>query len=459
MHEEKMSRDITAARRWRRWAPLRAFFALTASCLLYALVANSSGDPAVAAGFRRGGPPASVPAAEPSARPVVIQGTVKKGETISSLLGEWLAPRDIELLARRSRGVFSLRKIRQGRPYAVRILDGAFQSFEYEIDSEEKLIRAEPDGFAVDREPIACRVAIVPVCGTIQTSLSEAVDEIGESPVLALKLVDIFGWDVDFVLDVRAGDSFKAIVEKRYRDGEFAGYGRILAAEFINRGKTYQGFLFENREGHPEYYDAKGRSLRRAFLKAPLHYAHISSRFSWHRFHPIKKKWCPHPAIDYAAPVGTPVRTVGDGVVSATGYDRGGGNYIKIRHNSVYQTCYMHLSRFARGIKKGRKVHQGQIIGYVGNTGMSTGPHLDFRMKKNGRFVNPARIIAPASPPVPRERIEAFRETVRPLLARLDAVKVPVAVADLGSGTAAAAPPGAANKTRDSGQNWGQGGP
>jgi murein DD-endopeptidase MepM/ murein hydrolase activator NlpD len=245
---------------------------------------------------------------------------------------------------------------------------------------------------------------------------------------LALRLSDIFGWDVDFALDVRAGDSFKAVVEKRYRNGEFAGYGRIPAAEFINQGETYQGFLFENRDGHPEYYDAKGRSLRRAFLKTPLDYARISSGFTYHRFHPIKKKWCPHPAIDYAAPVGTPVRTVGDGTVLEASRNNGSGKYIKIRHNSSYQTYYLHLSRFAKGIRKGRKVHQGQVIGYVGSTGMSTGPHLDFRMKKNGKYVNPRRVIAPASPPVPREKIEMFRNTVEPLVAQLEVVEIPVAM-------------------------------
>jgi murein DD-endopeptidase MepM/ murein hydrolase activator NlpD len=308
-------------------------------------------------------------------------------------------------------------------------LDGRFHTFEYEIDCEERLvIRAETDGFSLAREPIPYDVQTVIVCGTIRTSLFEAAQEIGEVPLLALKLVDIFGWEVDFVYDIRVGDTFKAIVEKRYRDGEFAGYGRIPAAEFVNQGNTYQGFLFENRDGKPEYYDAKGRSLRRTLLKTPVDYARISSGFSYNRFHPIKKEWCPRPAIDYAAPVGTPVRTVGDGVVLETGRKNASGKYIKIRHNSVYQTYYLHLSRFAKGIRKGKKVRQGQVIGYVGNTGMSTGPHLDFRMKKNGRYVNPRRVIAPASPPVPKERIEEYRETIEPLLAQFDAVDFPLAM-------------------------------
>ncbi len=429
MREERKRLRRVAGRCRRRCAPLLPLFVLAALFLTYALQATSSGEPARVASVRQDGPAPGTDTPEPEPLPFVLQATVKKGETISSLLGEWLSPQEIDLLDRQSRAVFSLRRIRQGRPYVVRTRDDAFQSFEYEIDCEERLvIRAEADGFVFTREPIVYQVETVLVCGTIRTSLFEAADEIGEIPVLALKLVDIFGWDVDFVLDVRAGDAFKAVGEKRYRNGEFAGYGRIPAAEFINQGTTYQGFLFENKEGHPEYYDEKGRSLRRTFLKTPLDYARSSSGFSWNRFHPIKKEWCPHPAIDYAAPVGTPVRTVGDGVVLKAGRDNASGKFIRIRHNSVYQTYYLHLSRFAKGIKKGRKVCQGQVIGYVGSTGMSTGPHLDFRMKKNGKYVNPRRVIAPASPPVPRERIEAFRLTVEPLLAQLDAAMIPIAM-------------------------------
>ena len=433
MREERTLRDIVAARCRRRRAPLMLLLVLAVLFSTYALQSTSSGEKALLAGAGRGDSVSATATQNKEAAPFVFQATVKKGATLSSLLGEWLSPWEIDLLSRQSREVFSLRKIRQGRPYVVRTLDDAFQSFEYEIDSEEKLvIRAESDGFLVAREPIVYKIETVLVCGTIQTSLFEAADEIGEIPVLPLRLVDIFGWDVDFALDIRAGDSFKAVVEKRYRNGEFAGYGSIPAAEIIIQGTAYQGFLFENKEGHPEYYDGKGRSLRRSFLKTPLDYARISSGFSYNRFHPIKKEWCPHPAIDYAAPEGTPVRTVGDGVVLEAARDNASGKFLRIRHNSVYQTYYLHLSRFAKGIKKGQRVRQGQVIGYVGSSGMSTGPHLDFRMKKNGTYVNPRRVIAPASPPVPRERIETFRLTVDPLLAQLDAVRIPIAMENSG---------------------------
>ncbi len=429
MREERTKKSIVAARSLLRGAPLMTILVLVVLFSTYALQSTFSGEEALVARVGHGDPASGTATPRKEAVPFVFQASVKQGETMSSLLGEWLSPSEIDLLARQSREVFSLRKIRQGRPYLVRTVDDVFQSFEYEIDSDERLvIRAEPEGFVISRDPIVYRVETVLVCGTIRTSLFEAADDVGEIPVLTLRLVDIFGWDVDFALDVREGDSFKAVVEKRYQNGEFAGYGSIPAAEFINQGKTYQGFLFENKEGHPEYYDAKGRSLRRTLLKTPLDFARISSGFSYNRFHPIKKEWCPHPAIDYAAPVGTPVKTVGDGVVSEAGQDNASGKFLRIRHNSVYQTCYLHLSRFANGIKKGQRVRQGQVIGYVGSSGMSTGPHLDFRMKRNGKYVNPRRVIAPASPPVPRERIEAFRLTIEPLLAQLDAVQVPIAM-------------------------------
>lgn len=430
MGRQNEGRRRIAASLWRMGCFLVPALCAAALWGTYVLQADSPpGDRTVVASVSRGGPPAYRPAQASEPVLTVVQGTVKKGDTVSSLLGEWLTPQEIDLLARQTREVFSLRRIRNGQPYLIRALDGRFQAFEYEIDDEERLVvRSEGEGFAAAREPIEYEVETVVVCGTIRTSLFEAADEIGEIPVLALKLADIFGWDVDFAYDVRGGDTFKAIVEKRYRNGAFAGYGSIRAAEFVNQAKTYQGFLFENRDGQPEYYDAKGRSLRRAFLKTPLDYARISSGFSYNRFHPIKHEWCPHLAIDYAAPVGTPVRSVGDGTVLEAGRKHASGKYVKIRHNSMYETYYLHLSRFAKGIRSGKKVRQGQVIGYVGSTGMSTGPHLDFRMKKNGSYVNPRKVIAPASPPVPRERIEAYRATIEPLLARLETAEFPVAM-------------------------------
>ncbi len=257
------------------------------------------------------------------------------------------------------------------------------------------------------------------VRGRIDSSLFEAVTSTGESDVLAMNLADIFAWDIDFILDIREGDSFQALVEKRYREGKPAGYGRILAAEFTNQGTTFQAFLYQDGDRRPDYFDADGQSLRKAFLKAPLSFSRISSGFTMRRYHPITKTWKAHPAIDYAAPRGTPIKSVGDGTIIKKGYTRGNGNYVKIRHNSSYETLYLHMKGFAKGIAKGKRVAQGQTIGYVGSTGLATGPHLCFRMYKNGAPVNPHRVKAPSANPVSKESLADFKVTVGELHAKL----------------------------------------
>lgn len=370
-------------------------------------------------------PVAPEPPEEEAPTEEILAGTVQRGESVSALLGDYLSPGEIHDLAGRSREVFPLRKVRAGQPYRIRLLDGRFQGFEYEIDSEEKLLfRRDGTGeLEVLREPIRYQVRTERVAGTIESSLFMALEEAGEHAELALRLAEIFAWDVDFMLDIRSGDSFQAIVEKRRRNGAFSGYGRILAAEFINQGNVSRAFLFEDDAGRPEYYDAGGKNLRKAFLKTPLRFTRISSGFSHSRLHPIKKVRLPHPGVDYAAPTGTPVKAIGDGVVLARAYDGASGNYVKIRHSSVYETAYLHLSRFGRGIRKGVRVKQGQVIGYVGSTGLATGPHLDFRVKKHGRYINPRTLKAPPAASLTAEKQDAFRQIMGPLAARLDGVR------------------------------------
>ncbi|MDY7002363.1 MAG: peptidoglycan DD-metalloendopeptidase family protein, partial [Thermodesulfobacteriota bacterium] len=361
----------------------------------------------------------------------IIEGLVRKRETASSLLIEFLTPREIVEISRRSKGVYSLSRLQAGRPYKITLLGKTFKEFEYEIAQDEKLVvRKEADGFRASLEPIVYDLETAVVDGTIESSLFEAVSRMGEGISLAMRLSEIFAWDVDFVRDIRAGDSFRAVVEKRYRKGEFVGYGKIAAARFVNQGEMFQGFLFEDENNNPSYFDEQGICLRKAFLKVPLAFRRISSGFNLRRLHPILKIRRPHPGIDYAAPKGTPVKAVGDGTIIKASSGRQAGRYIKIRHNSVYETSYMHLSRFAKGMKKGRKVYQGQVIAYVGSTGLSTGPHLDFRMRKNGRFIDPRKVKSPAADPVPNDKMEAFRQRVRPLLAVLDGQGVMQAAAD-----------------------------
>jgi len=360
---------------------------------------------------------------EPEARrEEALEGTVRKGESIASLLGGYLSSHEIHALAGESRKTFPLKRVRAGQPYRILLHEGKLRGFEYEIDGEEKLVFrwGQPEGLRILREKIPYDVRAERVAWTVESSLFTAVEQAGEHPDLAMRLAEIFSWDVDFMLDLRPGDSFQAIVEKRFRDGEFSGYGRVLAAEFINQGKVSRAFLFEDDTGRPDYYDAGGKNLRKAFLKVPLRFTRVSSGFSRSRLHPVTGVRLPHPGVDYAAPTGTPVRAVGDGVVLVRAYDAAGGNYVKIRHSGVYETAYLHLSRFGRDISSGARVKQGQVIGYVGSTGLATGPHLDFRVKENGRHVDPRTLKSPPAASIPRGKRDTFRQVVEPLEARLE---------------------------------------
>jgi murein DD-endopeptidase MepM/ murein hydrolase activator NlpD len=357
----------------------------------------------------------------PELRKEIITGTIAQGDTATALLGNYFSAAEIHELGQQCKPVFPLSKLGAGQPYRLCLLNDHFERFEYDIDQDEQLIISrESDSFAVEKVPIPYTTETVHVRGTIDSSLFEAVTGAGESDVLAMNLADIFAWDVDFILDIRQGDSFQALVEKRYRDGQPAGYGRILAAEFTNQGTTFQAFLFQDGDRRPDYYDANGQSLRKAFLKAPLAFSRISSGFTMHRFHPITKTWKAHPAIDYAAPPGTPIKSVGDGVIIKKGYTSGNGNFVKIRHNSSYETMYLHMKGFAKGIANGKRVAQGQTIGYVGSTGLATGPHLCFRMYKNGGPVNPSKVKAAAAQPVSKANLAEFNSLAETLTAQLN---------------------------------------
>lgn len=258
--------------------------------------------------------------------------------------------------------------------------------------------------------------------GTIKNSLYETGLKTGIDIGLVLELADIFAWDIDFATDIRPNDNFKIIHEEYYRDGKWIKNGRILAAEFVNAGSKCQAFYFEDRKGHRDYYDSEGRCLRKQFLRSPLRYKRISSYFSRRRFHPILKIYRPHLGIDYTAPMSTPVESIGDGKIQFIGWKTEYGKFIRIKHNRNYVTTYGHLSRFAKRLKKGNRVKQGQVVGYVGSTGVSTGPHLDFRMIRNGRFVNPLKIKSPPTAPIRKDSIETFNATVLNLADRLEAI-------------------------------------
>lgn len=257
--------------------------------------------------------------------------------------------------------------------------------------------------------------------GTLNTSLWNQIKASGADPLLALKLSDVYAWQIDF-FDIKDGDSFRVMYDEAYIDDTTALHiASIEGAVFTHRGKDFVAIPF-TQDSIFEYFDEEGNSLRKAFLKAPLDFFRITSRFTNARFHPILKRYRAHHGVDYAAPAGTKVRSIGAGTVIAKGYQGGGGNFLKIKHNSVYTTTYMHLSRFAKGIRVGSRVQQGEVVAYVGSTGLSTGPHLDFRVHKNGQPINPLEMEAPPSLPVKPELRDSFVIVKQRVLAEMDSL-------------------------------------
>lgn len=377
---------------------------------------------------------ATLPAPPQPASPLhhETRNIVPSGSSITALLGDYFTPQEIYNLNQQSRDIFPFTKICAGHPYRICTIDGKLDSFIYGIDPDEQLvISRNGDQIEMQRQPIVYDVTTELVQGTIKTSLFEAVAEIGEKPELAILLADIFAWDVNFILDIRSGDTFQALVEKRFREGEPAGYGHILAAEFINQKNVFKAVRFQDGKQSPSYYNEKGENVRKAFLRAPLSFSRISSGYTLHRFHPILKSWKAHPAIDYVAPVGTPIKTVGDGSIYRIGFTRANGNFIEVRHSNGYASIYLHMKGFARGLRKGKRVSQGQVIGYLGGTGMATGPHLCFRMRHNGAPVNPGRLKVPAAKSVNKKNLAEFQLLAAPLLARLDENRARIRVAQL----------------------------
>jgi murein DD-endopeptidase MepM/ murein hydrolase activator NlpD len=280
---------------------------------------------------------------------------------------------------------------------------------------------AEEQGWTVKRLETAPDVRIVTVQGRVERSLFEAVEQAGESAPLVLAVVNIFEWDFDFTADTRAGDRFRLVVEKRYAGDGFVNYGRVLAAQYSSDKRVLTGIGWTPARDRFAYYDLDGRSLRKSFLKSPLEFTRITSGFTWARPHPILGGVRPHLAIDYGAPVGTPVRAVADGVVLRAGWNGGNGIQVHLRHRAGYETIYNHLSRVAARVRRGARVSQRQVIGYVGSTGLSTGPHLDYRVSKHGRFVNPfSEKFIPGDPIPAAERAE-FQRHARDLTERLEA--------------------------------------
>jgi murein DD-endopeptidase MepM/ murein hydrolase activator NlpD len=340
-----------------------------------------------------------------------ISGNIRKGETLFDIFRKYhLDVGELFKLREASADVHRLRDLYPDRPYKI-VLDrnDKIASFVYWIDDDTILnISSTDSGYSAEKIPVKYEKRIEHIGGIIKDNLVSSMGEERGDLMLALQLSDIFAWDIDFTTDLRNNDVFKIVVEGLYLNGKFKKYGDILSAEFINNGVVYHAYRFENN-GKADYYNDMGQSLRRTFLKAPLSFRRISSAFTSSRFHPILKIYRPHHGLDYAAPTGTPVSVSGDGTVIFAGRKGGYGNLVIVRHRNNYKTYYGHLSRIRKGIGRGAKVAQGQLIGYVGATGIATGPHLHYEMRINDKAVNPLSVKIPHGKAIPLSVMAEFR--------------------------------------------------
>lgn len=360
--------------------------------------------------------------------------TLEKNDTLEELLASGGLPRaESVLLAREMANSIDVRRLRPGqmvRFHFDRL--GVVDSVQIKVVGWGHLDAVRSgEAFVVKPRPAVMREAEATVAATIDISLYEALRGQGEGPQLVQQLVDVFQWDIDF-FELQKGDSFSLIVKKQYADDDLMGYGPIAAARFTHRGTKFEAFRHQAPGGHAGYYGANGAPLRKQFLKAPLKFTRVTSGFTRRRFHPVLKYFRPHYGIDYGAPTGTPVMTTADGVVVEARYKPGEGNFIRVRHSSRFDTCYLHLSRFAKGLKRGTRVTQGQVIGYVGKTGLATGSHLDYRVSENGKWLNPLHLKSITPDPLRGKALASFRANAARFQARLtpatqDVARKPVA--------------------------------
>ncbi|MGB3179881.1 MAG: peptidoglycan DD-metalloendopeptidase family protein [Cyclobacteriaceae bacterium] len=358
---------------------------------------------------------------------LVIEDIIKPNQNLSHILSEYnVSFNTIHNIAIKSKEVFDVRRLAANKKYTL-ICDNdsakTAKAMVYEPSPLEYVVFDLQDSIRIYKEQREVVIEEKSISGVIESSMYQTLMTAGASPALVSKLADVFAWQIDF-FRIQKGDRFKVIYEQKLVEGEPVGLGRVLGAEFDHYGNTFYAFYYDQGNG-VDYFDEEGNSLRKAFLKAPLNYSRISSRYSPRRFHPVQKRWKAHLGTDYAAPTGTPIKSVGDGIVVASTYNNGNGNYVKVKHNSVYTTQYLHMSKRASGIRPGVKVKQGQIIGYVGSTGLATGPHLCFRFWKNGRQVDALRVELPPSEPINADHAEAYNGVKDSLMQKLESMIYP----------------------------------
>jgi murein DD-endopeptidase MepM/ murein hydrolase activator NlpD len=355
-----------------------------------------------------------------------IDETIKKGDTLFTIFKRYkLELKDLLEIREASAGIHNLRELSPGRPYKLSIdMDNRINSFVYFFDDDAFLnvVRSE-SGFKAEKIPLDYEVHTNHIGGTIKDNLISSIGDDKENTLLALEITDIFSWDIDFSTDIQNGDTFKIVVEALHLDGKFKKYGNILAVEFMNNGKRYSAYRFI-KNGKADYYDSRGKSVRKAFLKAPLSFKRISSYFAGKRLHPILKIHRPHHGVDYAAPSGTPVSATGSGIVVFAGYRGAYGKLVVIKHKNNYKTYYGHLSKIFKNIKKGVAIDQGSAIGCVGRTGLATGPHLHYEMRVAGRYVNPLDAEHPFKEAVTGHSLIEFTKVVDSMNKRFASIPV-----------------------------------
>tara|TARA_B100000963_G_scaffold132710_1_gene115548 strand:+ start:2007 stop:3236 length:1230 start_codon:yes stop_codon:yes gene_type:complete len=341
----------------------------------------------------------------------VYKGELESGQTLGAVL--YLNHIDhgrIDQIVRASKGIFDFRKAKAGKKFTVLCSNDSIekaQYFIYEMSSIDYVVFDIRDTIGVFLGQKEVVYKTKNASGKIESSLWNSLVENKMSPALVMELSSIYAWTIDF-FRIQKGDYFKVVYEEKYVEGEYIGIGRVYAALFNHANEDFYAFYFEEEENYGDYFDDEGAALRKAFLRAPLNYSRISSSFSKRRKHPVTGRIKAHLGTDYAAPTGTPILSTANGTVTEARYKRNNGNYVKVRHNSTYSTQYLHMSKIKSGIRPGVYVKQGEVIGYVGSTGLATGPHVCYRFWKNGRQVDPYKQKLPPSKPVKKENLEAY---------------------------------------------------
>ncbi len=352
--------------------------------------------------------------------------TVQSGAFLGDILQDLgMDYPSIEQLVANAKDVFDVRHFRVGKPYTV-LADPAQERAEYlvyEPNAYEYVVFELQGEYQVERREREVDIKPGEMAGLLESSLWNAIVGQGESYELASKMEDALQWSIDFH-HLQKGDEFKLVYNRKFIEGEEVGIGDVQAAYYKTGGNEYHAIYYASEDGkHEGYYDLEGRPMKRGFLKAPVKYSRISSYYNLNRYHPILKRRRPHYGTDYAAPYGTPIYAVGDGVVTRASYTKGNGNYVKIKHDDTHQTQYLHMQKFAKGISPGVHVKQGEVIGYVGSTGLATGPHVCFRFWKNGRQVNHLKIKFPPAEPLPEEELPKFFELRDQYVAQMDEIQ------------------------------------